>query len=63
MLLSRSLTEDYNQIIENEDCFVFGVTSAKKYSDKTTNKLQYTVQIRNLKEEAKDDSEESGIDD
>ena len=60
---ARSMFENPDEIIANEDCFVFGVTTAKKLADKITNQLGYSVKIRNLKDEAKDDSGESGIDD
>ena len=60
---ARSLSENHDDIIKNEDCFVFGVITAKKHADKVTNQLQYNIKIRNIKDEAKDDSEESGIDD
>ena len=60
---ARPLSENYEDIIKNEDCFVFGVTTAKKHADNVTNQLQYNIKIRNIKDEAKDDSEESGIDD
>ena len=50
-------------IIENENCFALSVKKAKRYAMKDTNQLDYTVKIRNLKDEAKDEDEESGIDD
>ena len=40
---ARSMIENYEDIIANEDCFVFGVTTAKKYADKHTNQLQYRL--------------------
>ena len=40
---ARSMIENYEDIIANEDCFVFGVTTAKKYADKQTNQLQYRL--------------------
>ena len=40
---ARSMIENYEDIITNEDCFVFGVTTAKKYADKHTNQLQYRL--------------------
>ena len=40
---ARSMIENYGGIITNEDCFVFGVTTAKKYADKQTNQLQYRL--------------------
>ena len=59
----RSVVECHDFIIENENCFALSVKKAKRYAMKDTNQVDYTVKIRNLKDEAKDDSDESGIDD
>ena len=45
--------------MKNASCF----QKAKGYAMKDTNQVDYTVKIRNLKDEAKDEDEESGIDD
>ena len=60
---ARSLVESHDQVIENENCFVFGVKTAKKMVKQGTNQVDYSMKIRNLKEEAKDDNDESGIED
>ena len=59
----RSVVECHDFIIENEDCFALSVKKAKKYAMRDTNQVDYTIKIRNLKDEAKDEDEESGIDD
>ena len=59
----RSVVECHDFIIENEDCFALSVKKAKKYAMRDTNQVDYNIKIRNLKDEAKDDDEESGIDD
>ena len=55
--------ESHDFIIENEDCFALSVKKAKKYAMEDTNEVNYAMKIRNLKDEAKDEDEESGIDD
>ena len=42
---------------------MLGIKKAKGYAMKDTKQVDYTVKIRNLKDEAKDEDEESGIDD
>ena len=59
----RSVVECHDWIIENANCFALNVIRAKKYAMKDTNEVDFRVKIRNLKDEAKDDDEESGIDD
>ena len=59
----RSVVECHDFIIEKENCFTLSVKKAKRYATKDKNQLDYTVKIRNLKDEAKDEDEESGIDD
>ena len=60
---ARSMVEYHDLIIEDERCFSLGIKKAKRYAMKDTNQVVYTVKIRNLKDEAKDENEESGIDD
>ena len=60
---ARSMVEYHDLIIEDERCFSLGIKKAKRYAMKDTNQVDYTVTIRNLKDEAKDEDEESGIDD
>ena len=50
-------------LIENENCVIIGVKSAKKLIRPGTNQVDFSLKIRNLKEEAKDEDDESGIDD
>ena len=59
----RSVVESHDFIIENEDCFALSVKKANKYAMGDTNQVDYAMKIRNLKDEAKDEDEESGIDD
>ena len=59
----RSVVECHDSIIENENCFTLSVKKAKRYAMRDTNQVDYAVKIRNLKDEAKDEDEESGIDD
>jgi hypothetical protein len=57
------VVECHDFIIENENCFTLSVKKAKRYAMRETNNVDYAVKIRNLKDEAKDEDEESGIDD
>ena len=58
----RSINEDYKTFLESDDTFEMSFGMAKKYlNDESV--LEYTFKIRNLKEEAKDEDFESGIDD
>ena len=59
----RSVAECHDFIIENENCFTLSVKKAKRFAMKDTNQVDYTIKIRNLKDEAKDEDEEYGIDD
>ena len=59
----RSLVESHEDVIEKENCVIIGVKSAKKLIKPGTNQVDFSLKIRSLKEEAKDDSDESGIDD
>ena len=60
---ARSIVESHDLIIEDENCFSLGIKKAMRYATKDTNQVDYTVKIRNLKDEAKDEEDESGIDD
>ena len=60
---ARSMVESHDFIVENEKCFMLGIKKAKGYAVKDTNQVDCSVKIRNLKDEAKDEEEESGIDD
>ena len=58
----RSINEDYKSFMESDDTFEMSYGMAKKYLNGES-ELEYTFKIRNLKEEAKDEDFESGIDD
>ena len=58
----RSINEDYKSFLESDDTFEMSHGMVKKYLNEESN-LEYTFNIRNLKEEAKDEDFESGIDD
>ena len=58
----RSINEDYKTFLESDDTFEMSRGMVKKYLNEES-KLEYTFNIRNLKEEAKDEDFESGIDD
>ena len=60
---ARSLVESHEQVIEDENCVVMGVKSAKKLFKHGTEQVDFSMKIRNLKDEAKDEDDESGIDD
>ena len=59
----RSLVESHEDVIEKENCVVIRVKSAKKFIKPETNQVDFSLKIRSLKEEAKDEDDESGIDD
>ena len=59
----RSLVESHEDVIENGNCAIIVVKSAKKLIKPGTNQVDFSLKIRNLKEEAKDEDDESGIDD
>ena len=58
----RSINEDYKSFLESDDIFEISRGMLKKYLNEEA-ELEYTFNIRNLKEEAKDEDFESGIDD
>ena len=62
----RSLVESHEEVIENENCFIIGVKQAKKFVKEdyySIKQVDFSMKIRNIKDEAKDEDEESGIDD
>jgi len=59
---AQSLFYPYEDVIKNLQIMI-GYKTAKKLVMEGTNQVDYSVKIRNLKEEAKDDDEESGIED
>ena len=59
----RSMVESPDSVIEDGYCFILDVQKAKRYAMDGGNKVNFSVQITSLKEEAKDEDEESGIDD
>ena len=59
----HSLVESPMEVMQNENCFIFGVKKAKKFMKTGTTLVDYSLKIRSLKDEAKDEDEESGIDD
>ena len=58
---AKPLDEEHEQIIENQLVFMIGIEAIKTISE--NNVLKIEVTIRDLKEEAKDDDEESGVED
>ena len=59
----RSMVETHEKVIEDETCFIMGVKNVKKFVKEGTNQVDFSLKIRNLKDEAKDEEDESGIDD
>jgi len=58
----RSLNENYQTIIAASDAFEVNLTKAKKFVDGNSNWV-VEYKIRNMKEEAKDEDQESGVSD
>ena len=58
-----SMVETHEKVIEDETCFIMGVKNVKKFVKEGTNQVDFSLKIRNLKDEAKDEEDESGIDD
>ena len=58
----RSLDETRKDIIAEQKCFIVGKQTCKNLMDENE-EIYYKIELRNLKEEAKDENEESGIDD
>ena len=59
---AKPLDEGNEEIIENQIVFMIGIEAIKKIRNENQ-KLLVEVTIRDLKEEAKDDDEESGVED
>ena len=60
---ARSLNESWKEIIANrEDTFQADVETLKKFRQENFG-FDYQIEVRNMKEEAKDENEESGISD
>ena len=59
---AKPLDEGKDEIIENQLVFMIGTEAIKKLRNENQ-KLAVEVSIRDLKEEAKDDNEESGVED
>jgi len=58
-----SMVETHEEVIENQNCFIIGAKNVKKFVKEGTNQVDFSLKIRNLKDEAKDEEDESGIDD
>ena len=58
-----SMVETHEKVIENQDCFIIGDKFALQYVKDGTKQVDFSLKIRNLKDEAKDEEDESGIDD
>ena len=56
------MVESHDEVIENENCFIFDLRTARKILE-GTNQLKYSLAMTNTKNEAKDEDEESGVDD
>jgi hypothetical protein len=59
----RSMVETHEQVIENQNYFIIGAKQAKRFVKEGTKQVDFSLKIRNLKDEAKDEDVESGIDD
>ena len=62
----RTYFEQVQSMVEGFDTvnyWTLSVKKAKTFAGNNTNQLKYSLKIRNLKDEAKDEDEESGIDD
>ena len=58
----KSINEEYESLLKDEDTFVSSMEVIERYRSPNL-MLEYTLKIRNLKEEVKDENCESGIDD
>ena len=58
----KSINEEYESLLKDENTFVSSMEVIERYCGPNL-MLEYTLRIRNLKEEVKDDNCESGIDD
>ena len=59
----RSMVETHEEVIKNQKCFIIGDMNALQFVKEGTNQVDFFLKIRNLKDEAKDEEDESGIDD
>jgi hypothetical protein len=59
----RSMVETHEKVIADGTCFSMAVKNAKRFVKEGTNQVDFSLKIRNLKDEAKDEEDESGIDD
>ena len=62
-MLMRRKDKTANLIIDNFDCFAMPFELMKTHFIDENHMFKYSVKIRNLKQEAKDENEESGISD
>ena len=58
----RSLVEDQEQSIANE-AYSIAMKAIQRFVSENNGKVKYSIKLRSLKDEAKDEDEESGIDD
>ena len=58
-----SIDETADSIKKQMDCFVMPFEFMKKHFIDENRKYRYSVKIRNLKQEVKDENEESGVSD
>ena len=59
----RSLSEHYNDITKSFQAFFMPIVRVKEFLGDDSQRMVLEYQIRNMKEEAKDDNEESGVSD
>ena len=59
----RSLSEHYNDITKSFQAFFMPIVRVKEFLVDDSQRMVLEYQIRNMKEEAKDDNEESGVSD
>ena len=57
------MVEPHEQVIEYQNCLIIGAKKAKSFVKEGTNQVDFSLKIQNLKDEAKDEDDESGIDD
>ena len=58
----RSMCEIHEEIIEKQLAFVIGIPVARRLMNQD-GIIEFSVKLRSLKDEAKDETDESGIDD
>ena len=54
----RSMVEPHEQVIEYQNCLIIGAKKAKSFVKEGTNQVDFSLKV-----EAKDEEDESGIDD